>query len=378
MRTPRLNPASSKTLPAVPAFDPGDVSLSEADRRTAKFDFVPESDQSSRRMKDKKVIEYTKKALKYLKAYKEIRARRTAKGLTSYPEDPRTGVSGFLAGNGSFALNSYIKWSRKAKLRIAELQAQNNPIVRHNPSNVSTFHSVLSLGGANLIKAAVIGVKDMDDKLRYYLGEAEKQKTRYLKCKSVRKSKGKPVYPKEPGKGPFFDDCRESYKKWKSAEKKAAQYADSLREKLEAKGQLTPEMDKHLGVIKKMPELTALDLREQDRKLLADEYLEEQGKGCGKEKDKKGKKKDANRRYDGSKCNKSPKKKKNKDGKETDADMSAQEALALADSELPPIEEYEEGASDYTMPVLLGVGAVIVVGGGLYLMSGSKKTSSEV
>ena len=49
----------------------------------------------------------------------------------------------------------------------------------------------------------------------------------------------------------------------------------------------------------------------------------------------------------------------------------AADALAAADAELP-IDAYESSEDDYTMPIVLGIGALVIVGGGVYFMSGSR------
>jgi len=72
-------------------------------------------------------------------------------------------------------------------------------------------------------------------------GQADKWRLKYNKCSKKRKDKGKSLYPNNPGKGPFFTDCRESYKEWKHFENKAARLAKELGESLNSKGQLTAD-----------------------------------------------------------------------------------------------------------------------------------------
>lgn len=228
-------------------------------------------------------------------------------------------------------------------------------------ANQSTS-SVLATGGLSAVAQAL---KSKTGKLAYHVREAAKKKVLYDKCKSKNKSKGKPVYPMNPGKGPFFSDCRGPHKDWKHHEEEAAKLAKELREEMDSKGQLTPEFSNSLQVIEQGPLLSARDLREQDRRELKDEMLEEQGNGCGKQKDRKGKNKNPNRRFDGSKC-KHPHKKK---GSGKDGDLTEEEALVAADAELPPLEEYvKPPPSDYTMPLVIG-GVILLLGGIGYVMT---------
>lgn len=108
----------------------------------------------------------------------------------------------------------------------------------------------LFTGGGYAVAEAL---KGKQAKLGEAEGNAKKWKLRYLKCKKKRKDKGKSIYPGNPGKGPFYRDCREKYKEWKHFEQKAAKLAKELQKSLSDKDKLHPQAEKELVMIQARP-----------------------------------------------------------------------------------------------------------------------------
>lgn len=108
----------------------------------------------------------------------------------------------------------------------------------------------LFTGGATL---AADALKSKDARYAEARAQADKFKMRYNKCAKKRREKGKSLYPNNPGKGPFFTDCREKHKEWKHYENKAASLAKSLQEKLARKDKLDVETAKMLTEAQSRP-----------------------------------------------------------------------------------------------------------------------------
>lgn len=135
------------------------------------------------------------------------------------------------------------------------LALQNRGAVAATAQYTKTGLTTLFTGGAYGISEAL---KGKAAKLADAEGNALKWKQRYLRCKKKRQDKGKSVYPGDPGKGPFYRDCREKYKEWKHFEKKAARLAKELQQKLDDQGKLSEEAEVDLLEIQAQPEKTTL------------------------------------------------------------------------------------------------------------------------
>jgi hypothetical protein len=72
------------------------------------------------------------------------------------------------------------------------------------------------LAAAGTVAGPIVGSiqAKQEEKKADACGTAAQFKNKYTACATARRAKGKAVYPGNPGKGPFFTDCREDYKKW--------------------------------------------------------------------------------------------------------------------------------------------------------------------
>jgi len=126
-----------------------------------------------------------------------------------------------------------------------------------------------------------LGVEALKGKNAAYAeasGNADKWKLRYEKCAKKRRDKGKGVYPNDPGKGPFFTDCREKHKEWKYYVNRAARLAKELGEKLRAKDQMTPDVAVMLTEAEALP----AGIAEEEFEDSMNDYRDSQGGGGGK------------------------------------------------------------------------------------------------
>ena len=182
-----------------------------------------------------------------------------------------------------------------------------------------------------------LGVEALKGKNARYAeatGEADKWKLRYEKCAEKRRQKGKSVFPNNPGKGPFFTDCREKYKEYKHYLNKASDIAKQLQNGLESKGLATEESDAIL-----IPAIAApAEIEKEEFEKTMQDWKNRSGKKGGGARNKPNRANSMNAAFD-------------------------PEGTALT----------LEGDGDDGFPIwILGIGALLALGGvGYYVMSSS-------
>jgi hypothetical protein len=97
----------------------------------------------------------------------------------------------------------------------------------------------VATGGASELMRGIHLSKDA--KYREAANQALKYKNAYRKCKARRVAKGKQAWPQDKKSGFGTTNCKGDYQRWMSWEKKAADRASVLKDKLERKGKLDPD-----------------------------------------------------------------------------------------------------------------------------------------
>jgi hypothetical protein len=212
---------------------------------------------------------------------------------------------------------------------------------------------------------------------------AEKYFHQYNKCKGRRQAKGLPSYPDYDKKGKVFEkSCRNDYLRWKKWEEKLVEAAENYRDKLSSKDKLTPDMRKELNrLIRKDREKVNKDKKKDVDNMQAAhaQAVEEltvelaaQDTAPDVEVDASGQ-----RRAGGKRRRARSKALKQLGPAPTEETIEADTKAAVAEDPesaeaLAEDEEEESGMSTTTM-VALGVGGLVVLGLGAYLLTRNKQ-----